>query len=166
MGFFEIFSPSFQSNNSLFNAFALKAVTKYDIKASFNYKKKDFIRAHKIYKLNLKLKNFKFSLCALHKFTNTVVPGLLIKKLVLKLNSFSKLKNFSFLFENCLTNQETFPAFKSKFTSYYDVGFTLDSKASFFLESLLKKFQVPLNLLEYKHESYNSKKNNNMVYTL
>jgi hypothetical protein len=163
----DVFSPSFQDNNLLFNAFALKAVTRHNPKASFNFKKKDFIKDHKIYKLNLNLKTFKFGLNSVHKLSNTFLAGLMIKKLSFKLNSFSKIQKFSFLMEGCLRNNEVaLPAFKSKYSTYYDLGLTLNSEISFFFEFLLKNCQIPLNLQEYKHLSYNTVRKNNLIYSV
>lgn len=167
LGFSEIFSPSFQENNLLFNAFALKAITRRNPIASFNFKKKDFVRDHKIYKINLSLINFKFGLLSFHKLSNTLLPGIMIKKLSFKLNSFSKIKKFSFLIEDCLRNAEVSnPAFKSKYSTYYDVGFEIKSEVFFFFEFILRNCQIPLHMQEYKHFSYNNIRKNNLIYTL
>jgi len=167
IGISEIFLPSFQENNLIFNAFALKLTTRNNIKASFNFKKKDFVKDYRIYKLNLKLNNFKYGLMVFHKFSNTSIPGLMLKKISFKLNDFSKLNSFSFLFEDCLKNLEaSLPSFKSKYSTYYDVGFTLKTGVFPFLESLLKNFQIPLNLQEYKGNSYKVIRKNKLKYSL
>lgn len=165
LGFSEIFSPSFQDNNLLFNAFSLKAITKRNPKGSFNFKKKDFVKDYKIYKLNLNISSFKSGLSSVHKLSNTFLAGLMLKKISFKLNSFSKIKKFSFLIEGCLRNSEvSLPAFKSKYSSYYDLGLIFNSEISFFFEFLLKNCQIPLNLQEYKHFSYETIRKNSLNY--
>lgn len=167
LGFSEVFLPSFPDNNLIFNALALKAVTKNNINASFNFKKKDFIKDHKIYKLSLSINTFKKGLSIFHKFSNTFIPGLMIKKLSFKMNNFLKINKFSFLFEDCLRNLEaSLPSFKSKYSSYYDVGFVLKSDMAFFLENLLKNFQIPVNLQEYRQQAYENIRKNKLKYSL
>lgn len=166
-GFFEVFSPSFRENNLLFNAFALKTLVKSNLEAKFNFKKKDFIKDHKIYKINLKLNSFKKGLLISHKLGNTILQGLVIKKLSFKLNSFSKIKKFSFLINGCLRNSEVaFPSFKSKYSPHYDIGFFINSEISFFFEFFLKNFQIPIDLKEYKHFSYTTIRKNVFTYTI
>lgn len=167
LGFSEIFSPSFQENNLLFNAFALKALVKFDPRPKFNFKKKDFIKDHKIYKINLNNFTLKDGFNFSHKLGNTVLSGLVMKKMSFKLNSFSKIKKFSFLIEGCLRNPEvSVPAFRSKYSTHYDVGFLLNSEISFFFEFFLKNCQIPLHLQEYKHFSYNIIRKNALAYSI
>lgn len=167
LGFSEVFLPSFRDSNLPFNAFALKALVKSNLNAKFNFKKKDSIKDHKIYKINLKINTFKEGLLISHKLGNTILSGLVMKKLSFKLNNFSKIKKFSFLIEGCLRNSEvTLPAYKSKYSSYYDVGFSLNSEISFFFEFFLKNCQIPVSLQESKHFSYNTVRRNTFSYTI
>lgn len=164
-GISEIFSPAFQESNLLFNAFALKAVSRDNPFARFNFKKKDFVKDHKIYKVNVNVKKFKSGLMLVHKVGNTFLAGLMMKKLAFKVNSFSKIQKFSFLLDGCLRNPEvSLPSFKSKYSSYYDLGFVLNSEVAFFIEFILKNCQIPLSLQEYKHFSYSTIRRNMFVY--